>query len=524
MDRSHLPDSAGCYLMKDINGRVIYVGKAKNIKKRANSYFSKDAQGKTALLVSDIANIDFIATQNEKEALLLENNLIKRYEPRYNIALRDSKRYSYIKLTKEPLPKMIIARRITDDATYIGPFPSGNDREEAMRLARRLFGIKQAKKELKKKLKLADVKNALFDFRTEDDYRKNVELAKLFLLKKTDELILQLESEMKHFASIKNFEAAKSLRDKLFAVQKLSEKQTVELKKRYDKDIIATASNQKETLAMVFHMKKGILSEKDEYRFKQAEFDDEDISDFLMQYYEGHDIPSEIIIEKEFESLDTLEAILSEKAQRKVELIVPSRGDNFELLSLVRKNASLRLDKANEALMEIQKMLRMKSVPKIIECFDVSNTSGTLPTGSLVQFLDGKPNKNEYRRFKIRLAEGPNDFAMIKEIVYRRYYRQKSEGNHLPDLIIVDGGKGQLKFAKEAMKELDLSALPIVGLAKKEETIIFPGRFGLKLDLKNKGSKLIQQIRNEAHRFAVSYHRLLRGKKMLEENTIKETL
>lgn len=522
MDLSHIPDSPGCYLMKDLNGKVIYVGKAKNLKKRVNSYFSKDATGKTALLVSEITNIDFIATQNEKEALLLENNLIKRHEPRYNIALKDSKRYSYIKFTQEPLPKMIIARRITDDATYIGPFPSGNDREEAMRLARRLFGIKQAKKESKRQLKLADVKNALFDFRTEDDYRKNVELAKLFLSKKTEELIKQLEHEMDHFSKIKNYEAAKSLRDKLFAVRKLSEKQSVELNKKYDKDIIASASNAKETLIMVFHMKRGILSEKDEYRFKQVSSDD--FSDFLMQYYEGHDIPSEIIIEEEFEGIEALQSIFREKSGRKIELIVPSRGDNLEILELVKKNASLRLDKINESLLEIQKMLKMKTTPKVIECFDVSNTSGTNATGSMVQFLDGRPNKNEYRRFKIRLQEGPNDFAMIKEIVYRRYYRQKTEGNRLPDLIIVDGGKGQLKFAKVAMKSLDLSSLPIVGLAKKEETIIFPGRFGLKLDLKNKGSKLIQQIRNEAHRFAVSYHRLLRGKKMVEEKKAEEDL
>lgn len=508
-----LPTKPGCYLYKNKNGQIIYVGKAKNLRKRVASYFTKkkDLDYKTKLLVKNIHNLEFIVTDTEVEALLLEAKLIKQHRPKFNIDLKDSERYAYIKITDEKFPRIITARQKTKDGQYFGPFTDSARRKTLQYLAIKLFKIRTCKKLPKKvclnyHLGLCDGPCA--GLISEVDYQKNLDKAKLILKSRTKLLIKQLTAEMKNHSLKQEFEQAKILRDQLLALAKHNEKQKISLTKNYNQDVINFIVKNNETLIQMFNIQKGIVSNRQSFNFKFVE----PLEEFIKQYYFSHEIPNEIIIPTKLNDQVNIEKYLSKLKKQKVIITVPEKGVKQDLLNLVFTNLKENLTENEKILLELKDWLNLPSVPIRIECFDISNLGPTYTVGSMVSFFNGQPDKKNYRRFKIKTVFNQDDFAMMAEVVRRRYSRLIKESAILPDLIIIDGGQGQLNAALGELEKLNLK-IPIISLAKKDEKIYQPGteepKYLKKTDPK---LKLLQRIRDEAHRFAIKYHRCLREK------------
>ncbi|MFH2020284.1 MAG: excinuclease ABC subunit UvrC [archaeon] len=516
MDITLIPHSPGCYLFKDINNRIIYIGKAKNLKKRVASYFQKKGHDtKTQVLVSQIYDADFIVTTNEKEALLLENNLIKKHFPKYNIILKDSKKYAYILLTKEEYPRLLVARNMEEKGDYFGPFTSAEKRDIVLKFANDVFRIRTCRKLPKRAclryhMKLCDA--PCINKITEIDYQKLVDDAKTLLSGRDKELQRQLKARMDEYSINQDYEIAKNIRDQIFSLQSLSERQNVETQKTYDQDIINFVRNKEDVHLAVFNVNKGVLFGKSEYDF---EYYDGFLEEFISQYYSEEKIPKEIIIPEKVSP--AMQEYLSELNGSKVRVRVPFKGEKLQLLMLVKKNLEKSYMEDELALLDLQQKLNLPVLPKIIECFDISHLSGTDSVGSMVRFTDGKPDKSNYRRFRIKTVQGIDDFAMIAEVVRRRYLRLIQENKEMPDLIIVDGGKGQLSSAMHELSKLSIK-IPTISLAKRNEEVYFPGLDGPKsYDRKSRVLLMLQRIRDEAHRFAITYQKLLRRKRILEE-------
>ena len=508
----NVPKNPGCYLFKDSEGKIIYVGKAKNLAKRVKSYFNREHEEvKTNVLVSKIKDVEFFVTDSEVEALILENNLIKRYKPKYNIDLKDSKRYAFIEVTGEKFPRLLIARKRGGNGKYFGPFVSGLSRDYVLRVLRKIFKIRTCNKLPKRKCMRYDIglcSGPCIGKISEKDYLENVKAAELVLKGKTGSLVKTLDFKMKDFSRNLDFERALEIRNQIRAVKELRERQKMEWNKSYDEDIINWIIHEGKVYLILFNSKKGIMENKQDFEF---DFRDNFLEEFLIQYYSDYPVPGEIIFPEKIDS--TLEEFLNRLG--KTRIVVPKMGEKKELLDLARKNIEIKLFGDSEKVVQLKNKLNLNESPSVIECFDISHLSGTSTVGSMVQFRDGKADKNNYRRFKIRSVEGNDDFACMQEVVRRRYTKLKRDNLEMPDLILIDGGKGQLSCVMEVLSELELK-IPVISIAKRDEEVFIPGRaLSIRLDKKGVALKYLQEIRDEAHRFAINYNRLLRRKKVL---------
>jgi len=495
--------------MKDQDGTIIYIGKAKDIKKRVNSYWvNQGREAKAAELVPLINDVDFIVTDNEVEALLLEAKLIRQQKPRFNIELKDSLRYAYLKVTDEVFPRIVVARKIGEKGRYYGPYTSGKARNMANRLIQRIFKIRICNPLPKKACLLYHLGQCTapcIKKTTVQAYQSQIDRAEMLLQGKTKELLTVLEQEMRQYARQQNFEQAQIIKEQIRSIQHISEKQKVDLPKCYDQNVINYIETGSLLFIQVFQIKRGTIVGRGEFRVNSVQ---EPFPSFIKQYYFLHAIPKEVILPEYIEDASGIAAYLSHIKGNKVTLTTPKMGYKKQLLNMVKKNIELKL--TDEPMKELRQLLELPRLPREIDCFDISNTSGTFATGSCVHFSDGKPNKNLYRHFKIESVKGINDFAMLMEVLERRY--ENVIRAEQPDLVVIDGGKGQLNVALGVFDGLKLD-IPAIGLAKKKEEIHTRTRSEpIRLPKSSLALKLIQHLRDEAHRFAITYHKQLRSK------------
>lgn len=506
-----LPHSPGCYLFKDGNGRVLYVGKAKDIRKRVSSYFQKpDRSSKNGNLLEAAKDLDFIITNTEIEAFLLENNLIKKHWPRFNIKLKDSSNYAYIHLTDEPFPRICISRKAIGTGSFYGPFVSARERTFVFHVVRKTFGLRTCRRLPNRaclRYHLGVCGGPCVGKIAESDYREKVRRAESVLRGNIGELLKRLNGEMKELASKEEFEKALELRDEIASLERLEERQNVERQRKYDQDVLAYTADDGNVYLMLFKVYKGTLEDKEAFIFGRS---DDFMDEFLIQYYSENEPPEELIVSEDLD--ESLSDFLSHIKGKRVRITVPRQGEKKKLLELAQKNVENGFFGDRKKLEALQESLKLSRLPNIIECFDISHLAGTSTVGSMVQFRGGRPDKQNYRRFKIKSVEGIDDFASIAEVVRRRYARVKEENLELPDLILIDGGEGQLSTAAKVLRELRVN-VPTISIAKEKEEIYIPGQSRpLPIGRDEKASLFLQEIRDEAHRFAINYNRLLRQK------------
>lgn len=516
-DVKSIPKDPGCYLFKNKKNNVIYVGKAKNLQKRVGSYFQKnDLDTKTQAMLKHVKNLDFMITDTEVEALLLENTLIKKYQPHYNVRLKDAKSHSYICISNEKFPRIFLARRKKTKGDYFGPFVSAQERDYILRFIKKTFALRTCKRLPKKAclrfhIGLCDA--PCIDNIKERDYNDKIDNVKMVLSGHVYASIKKLKSDMKNFSDNKKYEKALRAREQIKALEYLSERQKMQREKKYDEDIINFVEKDDVIYLMVFNVYKGTLTNKNEFVFENNH-NDGFFDDFLIQFYSENSVPKELIIPCNID--DSLISFLNKMKGNKVHVKVPKRGEKKQLLELVEKNIERVFFKDSRKVKALKNTLNLNERPNVIECFDISHLSGTSTVGSMVQFRSGRPDKNNYRRFKIRSVEGIDDTAAIAEVVSRRYNRVKNDDTEPPDLIVIDGGRGQLNAAWNELKKIGFQ-IPLISIAKEFEEIYIPGEKNvIRLDEKDNGLHYLQEIRNEAHRFAIKYNRLLRSKKLVE--------
>ncbi len=511
-----LPTHPGCYLMKNAEDTVIYVGKAKNIRKRVSSY-PQSRDFKTQALVANIADIETIVTDTEVEALILEAQLIGKYHPKYNIDLQSTGRYAYITLTKEPYPRFVIARKISSGAKHYGPFPSAAARNAILKNINRIFRFCTSKQKGRpcSRYHLNLCSGACIGVISQGEYLEQIRQAEKFIKGDYESVMRNVETMMKEAAAQQRFEAAKIYRDQLSALRLLDE-QKVSAPKRTDQDVIAYGRSDGEILVELFHFDRGIISGRKEFSFDLDELlvasGTEALADFIHRYYSGAGkIPHEVVIPEKIPDQSALQDYLTHIAGRSVIITVPQKGIKKKLIELVRKNIAAKLGDGGGRLSELQRVIRLKTVPRTIACIDISHLAGTQNVGSLVVFANGQPKKSAYRKFIGKTVEGSNDTAMIAEIVTRYGTRILDGKEDAPDLLVIDGGRGQLNSAMRALSRLSL-AVPAIGLAKRLEEIYVPWvRTPLRLPQKSSALQLLRAIRDEAHRFAVSFQRKRRS-------------
>lgn len=514
IDTTGVPHEPGCYIFRDPEGDILYVGKAKNLRKRVNSYFQKrDHDKKTEKMLSLADSLDFVVTSNEVEALILENSLIKTHQPRYNIDLKDAKQYAYIQLTDDEFPRICIARRRSAKGTFFGPFVSAAERDYVLQLVKKIFCLRSCRRLPKKPCLRYHMKTCsapCIGAITADEYARDVAHAGMVMKGHTRDLVESLKADMEKCSSGLEFEKALLIRNQVQALEKLSERQDM-TRKTGDEDIVNYYVHGDSAYLMVFNVVGGTLADKREFVFEPGAGL---LEEFLAQYYSEAPVPKELILPEEVS--ESLREYLSVRRGNRVVVTVPVRGAKRRLLDLVRKNIEVTFFGDRIKAAELSELLAMEYVPEVIECFDISHLSGTSVVGSMVQFRGGRPDKKNYRRFRIKTVEGVDDTAAIAEVVRRRYTRLQDEEAEMPDLILVDGGRGQLNAARKEIERLGLE-IPIIALAKRNEEIYTPrSAYPLTPDAKEKSSLFLQEIRDEAHRFAISYHRLLRSKKVMQ--------
>ncbi len=539
------PVNPGVYLMQDSNNQVLYVGKAKHLKNRIRSYFnsSSNLSPKIQQLVHKIERFEFIVTETETEALILENNLIKQLKPYYNDRLKDDKTYPFIKVTlQEKFPKVLFTRNIKNDGSkYFGPFTSARSVRTTMNLLKKLFPYRSCTKTITGK----DERPCL-DFHINrcvgpcigaskrQDYNEIINQVILFLEGDKKEVIRQLKTAMEKSSVNLEYEKAANYRDQIHSIEQINEKQRIFNADKSNQDIIGIHLASNEAAIQILHIRNGNMIGRNHFIMESIMDNKENIiaREFIEQYYNFyHEIPSEIIVQTE---LDTDKEITKEwlktKKNKPVKITVPYRGDKKKLLNLAIQNAKeqynskfigekIQLEQAKDSLIEIEESLGLNKIPTRIECYDISNIQGTNPVGSMTVFIDGKPSKSHYRKFKIANVKGINDYEMMKEVLSRRLRNlkdtTKTEWNDKPDLIIIDGGKGHLNASLQTLLELgQYPDISICSLAKKKEEIFIPEQSeSIILSRNSKALHLFQFIRDEAHRFAITFHRSLRNKK-----------
>ncbi|NDJ53379.1 MAG: excinuclease ABC subunit UvrC [Chloroflexi bacterium] len=556
----HLPTRPGVYLMKDTQGQIIYVGKAVNLRSRVRSYFQPSTlkgsirANKIARLVDNIADIEVIVVDSELEALLTEINLIKAHQPFYNVRLKDDKRYPYIKVHwQEDFPKVTVTRRVArDGARYFGPYTNARAVYETLDVLRKAFPYLTCDREISGQDERAclyyDIKlcnGPCIGAVNQEEYRATIQNLMDFLKGKSGDIMEELEQRMNDAAEQLNFERAARLRDQLQALDAVVQRQKVVSPMHVNQDVIAFAREENDAVVQIFFIRAGKIIGREHYVLEGTadENEEEIVAGFMKQFYEqAQDIPPEVLLPHELEEAQVIETWLrTERADRKVVLRVPQRGQKRELIRMASENAAETLGmlraqwqadthKQESALNEIQTALGLAEPPNRIECFDISNTQGTAIVASRVVFVRGVPRKSEYRKFNIRsVTDHGDDYASMREALDRRFSRwleSQDSSNHLPgkktdpswqllpDLLIIDGGKGQLGVAVEVLKKFDLfGKVPVVGLAKQREELFQPGESrSILLQRRSQGLYLIQRIRDEAHRFAITHHRKRRTK------------
>lgn len=539
----NLPKLPGVYQFFNSSKKVIYVGKAKNLRSRVSSYFNTSVNSpKTLALVNKIADLQVIITNSEVEALVLENNLIKQFQPRYNINLKDDKSYPFIKVTNEPFPRIFTTRNVERDGSkYFGPYTDVKSMKSSLQLISRLFKIRSCKYYFdeniikQKKIKLClDYHIKKCDGPCEglissSDYQLIIDSVIKLLRGKTQELINDLKNEMNAAAAKMQFEKAAEIRDKINQLDVYTKKQKVVTNDFSNKDVITIETEDKDIAVSILNIRNGILIGKNQfhYTYESIQAFDEIYTTVIRKYYnEFTDFPDEIITEVEPAEFDLLKIWFEEELHHKIKFIVPQRESNSKsLLQMCKLNSKLFL---NEILLQkfkkqgniphvlnsLKRDLRLNKIPRRIECFDISHLQGTDTVGSMVVFVNGRPAKSEYRRYIIKSVKGVDDFESMREVITRRFSKLSEEPSEYPDLIIIDGGIGQLSAAVEILEKFNLQNLPIISLAKRLEEIYYPKISEPQSIPKTSSSlKLIQHLRDEAHRFAITFHREKRSKR-----------
>ena len=524
-----LPENPGCYLMKNEEGTVIYVGKAKSLKKRVNQYFLPNRNAKTQALVEKIYRIDYVITGNEYEALVLENNLIKKYNPHYNILLKDGKSYPVIRITKEEYPRVFKTRRIIQDGShYYGPYPDGKRLDMYLDTVREMYPLRLCQGPLKKKdtpclyYHLHKCSGPCIGAITPSEYGEYIKEVKTFLDGDDSSLIRRVEKEMTEAAKKLDYETAaakRDLRQALFVMQKNQAMEDLNRTQAVDKrDYAAIEMRAYLCTVSIMQFRDGRLIGKALYRSECLGDETETLLSFLIQYYsDGDSLPKELYVSHDIDA-ELLQKYFREELRGSITVNVPKDGKHFRILRLASENASRDVEKRlksvdnTPALERLMEICGLEKPPRLIEGYDIAQLSGKYTVSSLIVFRDGNPSNREYRHFSMKsLEEGEiDDFKSIHEAVFRRYRRQKDEKNELPGLIMIDGGLGQVHAALSALDELGLS-IPVVGLAKRIETIVFPDGRELVLDHSDEGLRVLIAVRDECHRFATSFNQRMRS-------------
>ncbi|SDL28816.1 excinuclease ABC subunit UvrC [Natronincola ferrireducens] len=550
-----LPDKPGVYLMKNEDNEIIYVGKAISLKNRVRQYFQslKNQTPKVRAMVSNIASFEYIVTDTELEALILECNLIKENKPKYNILLRDDKTYPYIKITmKEEYPRVMKTRRfIKDGSKYFGPYTNITALNETLHIINQLFPIRTCKRNISASIEKGERPCLNFHIKRclgpctgrvqKEQYMKLIQEIILFLSGKEDELLKELEEKMKNAAKMLNYEKAALYRDQYQALTSIIERQKVVSINGIDQDVIAAVKGDEESYVQVFFIRKGKVVQRQHFTLStnKEESIKEILSSFLKQFYNNMTfVPKEILIEEELEDIEVIEDWLTSKRGNKVTLRVPKKGEKKQLIDMVKKNALLMLEETKEInkrkkeekeklLKELQELMALEMLPYRIEAFDISNIQGVESVGSMVVFEDGKAKNKDYRRFKIKTVKGVNDYGSIEEIILRRFQRGLEETKTIgegqttleegkfaifPDLIMVDGGLGQINSVEKSLAVLGID-IPVCGMVKdkrhRTRGLIYKGR-ELPIDKTSSVLKFVAKVQDEVHRFAITYHRSLR--------------
>lgn len=547
---THLPTSPGVYQFKDNRGNHLYVGKAKRLRHRVRSYFqdSSNHDGRIRVMVNKIDDVDVIVTDSEAEALILENTLIKRHQPRYNIMYRDDKSYPYICITKDERPRVFPTRTVVKDGSkYFGPYDHVGHMRRMLETIRKTFDLCTCavSPKLIDKSKGMPKWHSCFDDYLEncsgdwelERYQTVIDKVERLLSGRTEKLMREIKEEMTIASDALAFEEAARLRDSLQALQKYNQKMKIVDEKKVNRDLFAIEVDEElmEACGVLFKIREGKLIGKFHRFLKNIEGIErgEMLQSFVEDYYTGQfagEIPDEVYLSDEIEDIEPLSEYLWEEHGKKVPIKIPKIGEKRQFIEMAISNAKLKLgerklekEKAErsripQAVKDLKESLRLDRLPRRIECFDNSNIQGSDPVASMVCFVDAKPRKSEYKRFNIKTVEGPDDFASMKEIVKRRYSRVKKEKQQPPDLILIDGGRGQLNAALEALREIDfLEHVEVAGLAKRLEEVYLPGKSDpVMIPKKSPALKLLQSARDEAHRFAITFHRQKRGKRTLQ--------
>jgi len=536
---AQLPTEPGVYLYKDGQGKVIYVGKAKNIRSRVRSYFNDDrlAEAKTGGLIAEARDLDFIQVDNNKEALALENNLIKQYKPRFNVLLRDDKTFPYVKLTNERYPRVYVTRRILKDgASYYGPFFPGNLAHRLAHFIHRHVKVPSCKIDFSRRHTHPCLQYHIHrclgpcvdGLTTDEAYSAAVRDVRLFLEGRHHDLAHELDKRMQAASEEMRFEEAAGLRNLASTVREMEQKQKMAAVEGEDTDILACHGESPLLAVNLFHLRNGKIVDRREFfwedqePFHEAEF----FEALLKQLYVGSAyVPAHIHIPVDFDGREELEEFLSEARGRKVEIAIPQRGSKKALIALVETNAKHSFDQRFRVLKPsskaiqgaVQEALNLPEAPRRIECFDISHIQGTDKVASMVVWEDGRMKKSDYRKFIIRTVEGNDDFASMREVITRRYSKLQQERQRFPGLVVVDGGLGQLHAAAEALETIGITDQPLASIAKREEWIYVYGQEDepLILDKFSPILHLVQTIRDEAHRFAITFHRTRRNAQLL---------
>lgn len=544
---ANLPESPGVYLFKNAHGKVIYIGKAKNLKNRVRSYFQDSFRDvKTTALVAQVADFELMVTNNEIESLILEANLVHEYKPRYNIHLKDDKHFPYIKIsTSELYPRVFVVRKLQkDNSRYFGPYTNIKSIYKTLQFLARLFKIRSCHLVIpnptNKKYKVCldyhikRCEGPCEGFVSPEQYRRGVDSLIMMLSGKSKELIRQLTERMTQASEATRFEEAMTIRDQIEQIKTMMTRQSVDVGEVVDRDVINFAREGAVTMAVVMQIREGVLIGRQDFYVESeaANSDDEVLQTFLTQYYNHQpNLPEEIVIPTEVPDMKLLQSWLREGRESKIKLIAPKIGDKMPMLTLAAKNARLLLDekliqkkmfseRMSKMVLALKDELKLANSPRTMVCFDISNTGETDAVGSGVYFDNGKPKKSEYRHFKIKGVRGQDDFKMMREVVGRYFHRIREENLTPPDLVIVDGGKGQLSNAQEELESLGFADQSIISLAKRLEEVFVPGLSDpITIPKSSPALNLLKRIRDEAHRFAITYNRKVRT-----QRTIKSAL
>ena len=539
-----LPRASGVYIMRDAGGKIIYIGKAKSLRSRVRSYFTPrafDGRGQFLALVSNVRELEYIVTDSDREALMLEANLVKEHKPRYNITLKDDKKYPFIKITDEAFPRIIVTRDVEKDGgRYLGPYTDVKAMRKMLKVMHKLFRVRSCDYDLpNKNVRLCiDYEIGRCDGPCEDlisgsDYGKLIDDAALFLTGRRSQVAAVLRGQMERASEALRFEEAAIYRDRLDALERVTNRQKVVSQNSDDWDLIAVVREDDEACGVVMEVREGRLIGRQHYflgSVLEASLE-EVVSSFVRLFYlTASFVPREIYLPCKPEDAGIISEWLEERAKATVTLHVPQRGNKAQLLRMAENNAGIllaerQLKRENRraqvpaSVAALQRDLHLDEPPRRIEAMDISNIQGSDPVASVVTFVDGRPSKRNYRHYKITGIEGPDDFAMMRQVVTRRFQRLKEEGQDFPDLLLIDGGKGQLSSAVHALRSLDIEDQPVIGLAKRLEDVFLPDLSDPQNIPKTSASlRLLQQLRDESHRFAVTFHRKVRSKRTLHSD------